>query len=36
MKKLFLLLAVAVLALTACNNKLTVEQTESAVLQGER
>lgn len=36
MKKLFLLLAVAVLALTACNNKLTVEQAESAVMQGEK
>ena len=36
MKKLFLLLVVAVLALTACNNKLTVEQAEAAVMQGEK
>ena len=34
-KKLFLLLAVAALALTACNNKLTVEEVEAAVVQGE-
>ena len=33
-KKLFLLLAAA-LALTACNNKLTVEEVEAAVVQGE-
>lgn len=36
MKRLFILIAVAALALTACNNKLTVEQAESAVLQGEK
>ena len=36
MKKLFLLLLpVMMLGLTACGNKLTVEQAEAAVLQGE-
>ena len=36
MKKLFILLAAAAVALTACNNKLTVEQAEAAVIQGEK
>lgn len=37
MKRLFLLLLpVMMLGLTACGNKLTVEQAEAAVLQGER
>ena len=36
MKKLFILLAVAAIALTACNNKLTVEQAEAAVMHGEK
>ena len=35
MKKLFILLAVAAMALTACNDKLTVEDAEAAVVQGE-
>ena len=36
MKKLFLLIIPILLGLTACNNKLTVEQAEAAVLQGEQ
>ncbi len=36
MKKLFILLAVAVVALTACNNKLTAEQAEAVVMEGEK
>lgn len=37
MKRLLLfLLSIALLGLTACNNKLTSEQAEAAVLQGER
>lgn len=37
MKRLFLfLLPVMILGLTACDNKLTAEQAEAAVLQGER
>lgn len=35
MKRLFFLLAVTALALTACNNKLTQEQAKKAVMQGE-
>ena len=36
MKKLFLLFVPILLGLTACNNNLTAEQAEEAVLQGER
>lgn len=36
MKKIFILLAAAMMILSACNNKLTVEQAESAVMQGEK
>jgi hypothetical protein len=36
MKRLFIFLAAVALALTACNNKLTVEQAEAAVIQGEK
>ena len=35
MKKLFILLIPVLIGLTACGNKLTVEQAEAAVLQGE-
>lgn len=36
MKRLLYLIAVTAIALTACNNKLTVEQAEAAVMQGEK
>jgi len=36
MKRLLILIAVAALVLTACNSKLTVEQAEAAVMQGEK
>lgn len=36
MKKFFILLAAVMMVLPACNNKLTVEQAKSAVLQGEK
>ena len=36
MKKLFLLFVPILLGLTACDSKLTAEQAEEAVLQGER
>lgn len=35
-KKFFILLAAVMMALPACNNKLTAEQAEAAVLQGEK
>lgn len=35
MKKLVLLFIFAMMVLTSCNNKLTPEQAEAAVLQGE-
>jgi len=36
MKKFFFLLAAVMIILPACNNKLTVEQAEAAVIQGEK
>lgn len=36
MKKLFLLIVPIMLGLTACNNNLTAEQAEAAVIQGEK
>lgn len=36
MKRLFLLLIPVLMGLTSCNSKLTVEQAEAAVLQGEK
>ena len=36
MKKLFFLLIPVLMGLTACSNKLTVEQAEAAVMKGEK
>ena len=36
MKKLFILLAAVMMILPACNKKLTTEQAEAAVMQGEK
>lgn len=36
MKRFFFLFVIVVSVLTACNNKLTAEQAESAIMQGEK
>ena len=36
MKKIFILFAAVMMVLPACNNKLTVEQAEAAVMKGEK
>jgi hypothetical protein len=36
MRRFFFLFVIVVSVLTACNNKLTAEQAESAVMQGEK